>query len=85
MLDKTDIHARLEAPVMKDYGVYLSVDRLLACQKPLGQLVTPDELQFQIVHQVEELWMKQPVRWRRALRDDLRRRQPDLHAPALGA
>eukprot|EP01034_Spumella_vulgaris_P016982 gene16982-21655_t len=58
MLDKTDIHARLEAPVLKDYGVYLAVDRLLACQKPLGQLVTPDELQFQIVHQVEELWMK---------------------------
>ncbi|MFN7029592.1 MAG: tryptophan 2,3-dioxygenase, partial [Sphingopyxis sp.] len=58
MLDKTDIHARLEAPVLKDYGVYLAVDRLLACQKPLGQLVTPDELQFQIVHQVEDLWMK---------------------------
>ncbi len=58
MLDKTDIHARLEAPVLKDYGVYLAVDRLLACQKPLADLVTPDELQFQIVHQVEELWMK---------------------------
>ena len=30
MLDKTDIHARLEAPLLKDYGVYLAVDRLLA-------------------------------------------------------
>ena len=58
MLDKTDLHARLEAPVMKDYGVYLAVDRLLGCQKPLATLATPDELQFQIVHQVEELWMK---------------------------
>jgi len=58
MLDKTDLHARLEAPVMKDYGVYLAVDRLLDCQKPLASLATPDELQFQIVHQVEELWMK---------------------------
>ena len=36
MLDKSDIHSRLEAPVLKDYGVYLAVDRLLACQKPLA-------------------------------------------------
>lgn len=57
-LDKQDIHQRIEAPVMKDYGVYLAVDRLLDCQKPLAELCTPDELQFQIVHQVEELWMK---------------------------
>jgi tryptophan 2,3-dioxygenase len=58
MLDKEDIHRRIETPDMKDYGVYLAVDRLLACQKPLADLCTPDELQFQIVHQVEELWMK---------------------------
>ena len=57
-LNKQDIHQRIEAPVMKDYGVYLAVDRLLDCQKPLAELCTPDELQFQIVHQVEELWMK---------------------------
>ena len=42
MLDKKAVHARLEAPVMKDYGVYLAVDRLLDCQKPLAALVTPD-------------------------------------------
>lgn len=58
MLVKNDIYARIETPDMKDYGVYLAVDRLLACQKPLADLSTPDELQFQIVHQVEELWMK---------------------------
>lgn len=57
-LDKQDIHQRIEAPVMKDYGVYLAVDRLLDCQKPLAGKLHPDELQFQIVHQVEELWMK---------------------------
>ncbi|TIT17823.1 MAG: tryptophan 2,3-dioxygenase, partial [Mesorhizobium sp.] len=28
------------------------------CQKPLAEMVNADELQFQIVHQVEELWMK---------------------------
>lgn len=58
LLDKTQIHTLIENPDMKDYGVYLNVDRLLQCQKPLAELCAPDELQFQIVHQVEELWMK---------------------------
>ena len=57
-IDREDAHRRIENPVMLDYGVYLSCDRLLACQKPLAAMVNPDELQFQIVHQVEELWMK---------------------------
>lgn len=57
-LSPAELHPAIENPVMLDYGVYLAVDRLLACQKPLATLCTPDELQFQIVHQVEELWMK---------------------------
>lgn len=57
-LSPAELHPAIETPVMLDYGVYLAVDRLLACQKPLADLCTPDELQFQIVHQVEELWMK---------------------------
>jgi tryptophan 2,3-dioxygenase len=57
-MNKQDYHARIEAPQMLDYGVYLNVDRLLRCQKPLAELCNADELQFQIVHQVEELWMK---------------------------
>ena len=57
-IDREDAHRRIESPVMLDYGVYLACDRLLACQKPLDQMVNADELQFQIVHQVEELWMK---------------------------
>ncbi|MCV2886209.1 tryptophan 2,3-dioxygenase family protein [Aestuariibacter sp. AA17] len=48
----------LDEPEMLDYGVYLNCDRLLTSQKPLNQLCNGDELQFQIVHQVEELWMK---------------------------
>ncbi|MCC2617563.1 tryptophan 2,3-dioxygenase [Aestuariibacter halophilus] len=51
-------HRLLEQPEMLDYGVYLNCDRLLQCQKPIGELCNADELQFQIVHQVEELWMK---------------------------
>jgi tryptophan 2,3-dioxygenase len=57
-MNKADYHARIETPEMRDYGVYLQCDRLLACQKPLAEMVNGDELQFQIVHQVEELWMK---------------------------
>ena len=41
-----------------DYEIYLSTRALLACQKPFDQLCNRDELQFQVVHQVEELWMK---------------------------
>ncbi|MFC4699230.1 tryptophan 2,3-dioxygenase family protein [Glaciecola siphonariae] len=51
-------YAMIENPDMLDYGVYLKCDKLLSCQKPLAELSTSDELQFQIVHQVEELWMK---------------------------
>lgn len=50
--------AMLEQPEILDYGTYLNCDRLLQCQKPLDELCNADELQFQIVHQVEELWMK---------------------------
>lgn len=57
-MNRTEIEARLTNPVQRDYGVYLNAHLLLQCQKPFDQLCNPDELQFQIVHQVEELWMK---------------------------
>jgi len=57
-MKKQEYYARIEAPQMLDYGTYLNCDRLLSCQKPLAELANADELQFQIVHQVEELWMK---------------------------
>lgn len=41
-----------------DYEIYLKTQKLLACQKEPEELCNPDELQFMIVHQVEELWMK---------------------------
>ncbi|WP_425053913.1 tryptophan 2,3-dioxygenase family protein [Psychromarinibacter sp. S121] len=57
-MNRTDYHRMIETPQMLDYGVYLDVSKLLDCQKPLDDLCNADELQFQIVHQVEELWMK---------------------------
>ena len=34
------------------------VTTLLNCQTPFSELCNADELQFQVVHQIEELWMK---------------------------
>jgi len=41
-----------------EYEKYLRVPELLALQKPGEIRAHHDELLFQIVHQVEELWMK---------------------------
>lgn len=41
-----------------DYELYLNTKNLLSCQSRYEDLCNADELQFQIVHQVEELWMK---------------------------
>jgi len=41
-----------------DYEVYLNTKALLSCQSDFDALCNKDELQFQIVHQSEELWMK---------------------------
>src|ERR1700726_4181940 len=41
-----------------DYEMYLSTKALLSCQLEYDKLCNADEMQFQIVHQIEELWMK---------------------------
>jgi tryptophan 2,3-dioxygenase len=43
---------------LTDYEKYIRTDELLALQKRADQLSCHDELQFQTVHQVAELWMK---------------------------
>jgi tryptophan 2,3-dioxygenase len=45
-------------PPLTDYEKYIRTEELLALQKPVEQLTCHDEMQFQIVHQVAELWMK---------------------------
>jgi tryptophan 2,3-dioxygenase len=45
-------------PELTDYEKYIRTEELLRLQKPADGLVCHDELQFQIVHQVAELWMK---------------------------
>lgn len=41
------------------YEQYLRTQELLSLQKPIEQLAHHDELQFQVVHQVFELWWKE--------------------------
>ena len=41
-----------------DYEHYLNTKKLFESQKAFDALCNQDELQFQIVHQIEELWMK---------------------------
>lgn len=58
MIDRDALIKMMSGNEPLDYQTYLKTSKLLACQKPFDELVNPDELQFQIVHQVEELWMK---------------------------
>lgn len=41
-----------------DYEVYLNTKQLLSLQTDYSQLVIPEELMFQVVHQTQELWLK---------------------------
>ena len=41
-----------------DYELYLNTKTLLSCQSRYEDFCNRDELQFQIIHQIEELWMK---------------------------
>lgn len=43
---------------LTDYEKYIRTDELLALQKPAEDLTCHDELQFQVIHQAAELWMK---------------------------
>jgi tryptophan 2,3-dioxygenase len=58
MLHKDIIYQILEGRGDTDYEKYLDTKNLFLCQKSFYQLSNSDELMFQIIHQVEELWMK---------------------------
>ncbi len=64
------IHPRVpkHEPGETVYERYLRTGELLSLQKPEDQLVHHDELQFQIVHQVFELWWKESAFELRAIR-----------------
>ncbi|HVS33255.1 MAG TPA: tryptophan 2,3-dioxygenase family protein [Thermoanaerobaculia bacterium] len=49
----------LEGKGSTDYERYVRVPELLGLQKPVDQLVNPEEALFQVTHQAAELWLKQ--------------------------
>lgn len=57
-MDRSLVYKSLASRNERDYETYLDCRTLLSLQKPIDALCNKDELQFQIVHQVEELWMK---------------------------
>jgi len=57
-VDREHFYAIMNGEGTLDYEIYLNTRKLLACQKDFPAFCNPDELQFQIVHQIEELWMK---------------------------
>lgn len=55
--DDRDIHTEdIHWDQDLSYGSYLSLDKLLECQKP--RTGAHDEMMFMIIHQASELWMK---------------------------
>ncbi|MGH9774381.1 MAG: tryptophan 2,3-dioxygenase family protein [Candidatus Acidiferrales bacterium] len=57
-MDREHFYSILNGEGTLDYELYLNTKALLSCQKDFKAFCNADELQFQIVHQVEELWMK---------------------------
>jgi tryptophan 2,3-dioxygenase len=57
-MDRKHFYATMNGEGTLDYERYLNTKALLSCQKDFTEFCNGDELQFQIVHQVEELWMK---------------------------
>jgi len=57
-MDRAYFYSIMNGEGTLDYELYLNTKALLSCQKDFKDFCNQDELQFQIVHQVEEMWMK---------------------------
>lgn len=65
-------------PGESTYERYLRVPELLSLQKPEDELAHHDELQFQVVHQVFELWWKESAFELRTISSLLHEQEPRL-------
>ena len=57
-MNREHFYALMGGEGVLDYELYLNTKTLLSCQSKFEDFCNKDELQFQIVHQIEELWMK---------------------------
>ena len=69
MAKNMTIHKAKHAPGESTYERYLRTEELLSLQKPEHELRHHDELQFQVVHQVFELWWKEAAFELRTIRN----------------
>jgi tryptophan 2,3-dioxygenase len=58
LMNREHFYSIMNGEGILDYELYLNTKALLSCQTKFDELCNADELQFQVVHQVEELWMK---------------------------
>ncbi len=54
-MDRAYFYSTMNGEGTLDYELYLNTKQLLSCQKEFTDFCNRDELQFQVVHQVEEL------------------------------
>jgi len=57
-MDRRHFYSTMNGRGDTDYEIYLNIKTLLSCQSEFEELCNGDELQFQIVHQIQELLMK---------------------------
>lgn len=57
-MNREQFYALMGGEGTLDYELYLNTPKLLSCQSKFEDFCNRDELQFQVVHQIEELWMK---------------------------
>jgi len=57
-VNREQFYAMMNGDGTLDYEKYLNTKALLSCQSDFAAFCNRDEMQFQIAHQVEELWMK---------------------------
>jgi tryptophan 2,3-dioxygenase len=57
-MDRRYFYTTMHGEGNTDYEIYLNTRALLSCQSGFDDLCNGDELQFQIVHQIQELLMK---------------------------
>ena len=57
-MDRNYIYETMHGEGNTDYEIYLNTKALFSCQSDFDELCNGDELQFQIVHQIQELLMK---------------------------
>ena|SRR5579862_108768 len=57
-MDRKHFYSIMNGEGTLDYELYLNTKALLSCQKDFDKFCNADELQFQVVHQAEEIWMK---------------------------